>query len=390
MFIKKIYFLAQGNFSLRLIPASPRANSSEIINALRSQALHLYSMKFTRHFLALLACLVSLGPLSSLNALAAFDDCKELFPDQRIPSTQQIGRDLCFDSFAIYYSPLDKKPIYTVEKLNKEQFSTPHPRRSNQFYEEARLPFGERALLSDYRGSGYDRGHNAPAGDMSNERSMAQSFSLANMMPQARQNNQGIWAKNVEEPTRAYIKRSVGDIYVFTGSTGNRGSIGKGRVTIPSHLYKLVYDPSRKTAWAYWVENTNEASMSPPISYQELVQKTGIDFHLPINGNADGSALKTPELLPVKAPKEIMGGWYPVFFDNYDANKVNGIIAQAKAGRIASIQIQFDRNSDLANKLASQIEVQGGITANFIQSSPPDSPSVSYESNRVTAIIRSK
>jgi endonuclease G len=155
----------------------------------------------------LLVLTVLVGLLNPLSAFALFDECKELFPQQQIPSTQEVGRDLCFDSFAVYYSPRDKKPIYTVEKLSREQLLAPHPKRSNQFYEEARLPLAERSLLSDYRGSGYDRGHNAPAGDMTKERSMAQSFSLANMMPQARQNNQGIWAKNVEEPTRLYVKR---------------------------------------------------------------------------------------------------------------------------------------------------------------------------------------
>ena len=220
--------------------------------------------------------------LTNFNAFAIFDDCKDLFPKQQVPTSPELGRDLCFDGFAIYYSPQDKKPIYTVQKLHRDQFVGPHPRRTNQFYEEARLPYAERAQLSDYRGSGYDRGHNAPAGDMSADKSMAQSFSLANMMPQARQNNQGIWAKNVEEPTRQYVKRAAGDIYVYTGSIGNAGSIGNGRVTIPSHLFKLVYDPNRNSAWAYWVENTNEANMNPPISYEALVQKTGIDFHLPI------------------------------------------------------------------------------------------------------------
>jgi len=236
-------------------------------------------MKTFRKLLVLSALLGLLGPPS---AFALFEECKDLFPQQQIPASQEAGRDLCFDSFAIYYSPGDKKPIYTVEKLSREQLSAPHPKRSNQFYEEARLPMAERSLLSDYRGSGYDRGHNAPAGDMTNERSMAQSFSLANMMPQARQNNQGIWAKNVEEPTRLYVKRVTGDVYVYTGSTGNSGSIGNSRVTIPSHLYKLVYDASKNKAWAYWIENTNEATMRPPISYQELVQKTGIDFQLPL------------------------------------------------------------------------------------------------------------
>ena len=354
---------------------------------LEVELIHLEPMKLIRNFLILAAL------SASLNALAAFDDCKDLFPGQQLPTTPQAGRDLCFDSFAIYYSPQEKKPIYTVEKLNREQLSTPHPRRSNQFYEEARLPFVERSLLSDYRGSGYDRGHNAPAGDMSNERSMAQSFSLANMMPQARQNNQGIWAKNVEEPTRAYVKRAAGDIYIYTGSTGNNGSIGRSRVTIPSHLYKLVYDPSKNTAWGYWIENTNEARMTPPITYQELVEKTGIDFHLPINQEASKGSLENnaaTEPLKTKAQKTPMGGWYPVFFDDYSASKLNSVIANIKTGKVASIQIQYDRNEVLAKQIASQIGTQTNLQVSLIQSSPPESSTVTYERNRVTLIVRSK
>ncbi|QWE02908.1 DNA/RNA non-specific endonuclease [Polynucleobacter sp. JS-JIR-II-b4] len=340
-------------------------------------------MKFLRHLLALVAVSVS------LNAQAAFEECKDLFPAQQIPTSPQVGRDLCFDSFAIYYSPQDKKPIYAVEKLSREQLSATHPRRSNQFYEEARLPFSERALLSDYRGSGFDRGHNAPAGDMSNERSMAQSFSLANMMPQARQNNQGIWAKNIEEPTRAYVKRAAGDIYVFTGSIGNRGSIGKSRVTIPSHLYKLVYDSNKNTAWAYWIENTNEATMNPPISYQELIQKTGIDFHLPVGEGNKTSSIST-EAHEIMRQKNLVGGWYPIFFDDYSLNKLNDVVNNIKSGKVASIQIQYDHNESLAKQIASQIESQTKLKVSPIQSSPPESSTVTYERNRVTLIVRSK
>ena len=337
-----------------------------------------------RRLRKLLLLVVLLAPIS---AFALFNDCKDLFPGQQIPTSTQVGRDLCFDGFAIYYSPQDKKPIYTVEKLSQERLSGQRPRRSNQFYEEARLPFTERAQLSDYKGSGYDRGHNAPAGDMNTDKSMAQSFSLANMMPQARQNNQGIWAKNIEEATRLYVKRVPGDIYVYTGSVGNAGSIGKGRVTIPTHLYKLVYDPAKNSAWAYWIENTNEASMTPPISYQELVQKTGIDFHLPVDQTAPAPK---PIAAQAALQKGAVGGWYPIFFDQYSPTKINGLVAQIKAGKVASIEIQYDRNLGLAQKVASQIQSQSSAAATLIQSSPPESPEIQYERDRVTAIVRLK
>jgi len=218
-----------------------------------------------------------------LNALALFEECKEYFPEQRIPVvTTQVGRDLCFDSFAVFYSPHTKKPIYTVEKLNRERLSGEKVERTNRFYEEARLRKNERATLNDYKNSGYDRGHNAPAGDMLNERAMAQSFSLANIMPQASENNRGIWAKSVEMATRKYALRAEGDVYVFTGSVGEIEKIGNGGVTVPSHIFKLVYDQAKNRAWAYWIENKNEARMHAPISYEELVKLTGIDFCLRI------------------------------------------------------------------------------------------------------------
>lgn len=230
--------------------------------------------------------------------------------------------------------------------------------------------------------------HNVPAGDMTSEKGMAQSFSLANMMPQARQNNQGIWAKRVEEPTRMYIKRAQGDVYVFTGSVGNAGSIGKSRVTIPSHLYKLVYDPNKKLAWAYWVENADDAQMSAPISYAELIQKTGIDFHLPVE-IAESKPIKSATK-GASAPRQLVGGWYPVFFDQYSPEKVAALISNIKSGRVASIELQYDRNLNLAQSLAKEIEAQSSIVVTFSQSSPPDSPNVTYERNRVIAIVRTK
>lgn len=216
-------------------------------------------------------------------AHAAFEDCKDYFPPSGVPKVTGKNklRDLCFDSFAVMHSGESKTPLYTVEKLNRARLADAKDEsRTDRFYEEARVPSAERARLSDYKGSGYDRGHMAPAADMPNPAAMAQSFSLANMVPQAQENNRGVWAKRVEAATRQYVERAQGDVYVFTGPvfSGPVKTIGESRVWVPSHLYKLVYDVNSKRAWAFWVENTDDARISRPISYQELVQRTGIEF----------------------------------------------------------------------------------------------------------------
>lgn len=228
--------------------------------------------------------LVAICTMAASTAFAQFEHCRDQFPEGRVPVTKLQGRDLCFDSFAVYYSPRDKKPIYTVERLNRQRLQDAREERTEVFYEEARLRSTERAMLSDYSRSGFDRGHNAPAADMPNPNAMAQSFSLANMMPQARENNRGLWAKSVEKPTRQYVaRRAKGDVFVYTGSVGEAGRIGFGRVVVPTHLFKLVYDQARGDAWAYWIENTDDARMRPLVTYSEIKQLTGIDFGLPIN-----------------------------------------------------------------------------------------------------------
>jgi endonuclease G len=85
-----------------------------------------------------------------------------------------------------------------------------------------------------------------------------------------------------------------------------------------------------------------------------------------------------------------VGGWYPVFFDQYSAQKLSALVSNIKAGKVASVQIQYDRNLELAQKLAQEIQMQSGLQATLSHSSPPDSPNVIYERNRVTAIVRSK
>lgn len=150
--------------------------------------------------------------------------------------------------------------------------------RTNRFFADARLPRAERAELSDYQGSGYARGHMAPAADMAGATAMAQSFSLANMIPQNPTGNSGPWAK-IEKDTRSYTMRATGDVYVLTGPVFDGASpvIGQG-VRVPTHLFKLVYDPQAGRAWAHWLANAADAKMAKPISYAELAARTGMEL----------------------------------------------------------------------------------------------------------------
>lgn len=222
------------------------------------------------------------GP--TLAAEQGFKSCSQFFPGAtpRVTNSSQLAlRELCFDAFAVLHSGVSKTPLFAVEKLTREQLTDAKDEvRTNRFFADARLPSKERASLEDYKSSGFDRGHMAPAADMPTAQAMAQSFSLANMVPQAPENNRGVWAKSVEKATRKYVQRARGPVYVFTGPVFPKQpeTIGNDHVWVPSYLYKLVYDASANRAWAFWVENRNNAQGGKPISYPELVKRTGIEF----------------------------------------------------------------------------------------------------------------
>lgn len=143
-----------------------------------------------------------------------------------------------------------KTLIYVAERLNRQiLLAAQGQKRTDKFFADARLPRGGRAELDDYRGSGWARGHMAPAGEMGTPAAMAQSFSLADIVPQAQKQNSGPWAK-IKEDTRRYVMRARGDVFVITGPVFEPGAqrIGAGGVAMPSHLFKLVTTERRGRA----------------------------------------------------------------------------------------------------------------------------------------------
>jgi len=218
--------------------------------------------------------------VSGSQAHTRFDQCRRFFPAGKppvVPAGPAL-RELCFSSFAILHSGQTKTPVFVAQRLNRSMLIQGQGLgRTERFYPEARLPSAERAELDDYRNSGYSRGHMAPAADMHTVEAMAQSFSLANMVPQDQRHNSGPWNK-IESDTRKYIMRAKGDVYVFTGPVYiNRSkTIGASEVAVPDYLYKVVYDATTRRAWVHWQANSPGAKVSPPISYEEFVRRTGL------------------------------------------------------------------------------------------------------------------
>ena len=210
---------------------------------------------------------------------ADFSACAEHFPGY-VPAVAWPGqqRPLCFDRFAVLYSGESKTPVYTVERLTAASVQAAQGvKRVDRFYPEARLPSAARAQLADYAGSGWDRGHMAPAGDMPTDAAKAQSFSLANMVPQAPQLNQRDWSQ-IEQATRRYAERSGGDVFVFTGPAFSQqpATIGRNQVWVPSQTWKVVFSRADRRVWAYWMDNNNGPHSLKPIDYAEFVRRSGI------------------------------------------------------------------------------------------------------------------
>lgn len=192
------------------------------------------------------------------------------------PSLKPRTQALCFRAFAVMHSGLSHTPLWSAEHLMSANVEAAESLvRRNTFHAEPALPMSDRAELSDYARSGYDRGHMAPNGDMPDPASQSQSFSLANMVPQVHANNSGIWV-GIESAVRQLAIRE-GEVYVVTGPAfvGDEIASLKGRVLVPTHLWKVVYSPQRRQAGAYLVTNDETRTYSS-LSVTDLEKMIGI------------------------------------------------------------------------------------------------------------------
>lgn len=194
---------------------------------------------------------------------------------------------LCRIGYAVNYNYNTKVAHYVVEHVTVNNLVKNAPRKDD-FREDPEVPAQHRQTLADYTGMGFDRGHVAPAADMTfDAKAMSESFFLTNMMPQVPGNNRGIW-KYLEENVR-YWAQVKGEVYVITGALFEGQPKMMNKVAIPSHVYKIIIDPKTGKQIAYLF--TNE-KLDPKlidnyaVSVATIEQKTGINFSPLLSNNA--------------------------------------------------------------------------------------------------------
>ena len=249
-------------------------------------------------FLPVVIVVLAVGPGPSRADTAPA--CPALFADGRAPvlinpKLEERTVPLCFEAFAVLHSGVSRTPLYAAERLTRAGVSAARRvERDDAFHDEDRLPADDRASLSDYVHSGFDRGHLAPAGDMPSPAAQTQSFSLANIVPQNRTVNRSLWA-GIEESVRR-LASERGELFVVTGPVfagRNVGSI-RGRVLIPTQLYKAIYDPRTGEAGAYLAANEAGAEWKA-VSIAALRDTAGIDVFPALPDAAKARTMDLPE-----------------------------------------------------------------------------------------------
>lgn len=177
------------------------------------------------------------------------DNCKVHSP-YGFAQTQKQAVPLCREGYISAYDPTAKIPVYVAYTLYPQNALGCFP-RTNAFVADKNAP--NSATPDEYAGTGYDKGHAAPDGDLSwSQQVEYESFLMTNMYPQHGSLNRGAW-KLLETSVRGWAvqQNQAFTIYVGAVYNGTEKKIGNG-VVVPEYYYKIVIN-NNTGASAGWV-----------------------------------------------------------------------------------------------------------------------------------------
>ncbi|XP_064283605.1 nuclease EXOG, mitochondrial [Passer domesticus] len=214
----------------------------------------------------------------------------------------------CYTNHALSYDQAKRVPRWVIEHISKQKMLGDADRRHCKFRPDPNIPLMFSAVNEDYLGSGWSRGHMAPAGDNKfSTRAMAETFYLSNIVPQNYENNAGFWNR-MEMYCRELTERFE-DVWVVSGpltlpQTDGDGKksvtyqvIGKDDVAVPSHLYKVILARRSRTSseplvlGAFVVPNNpigfNHHLTDFQVSVEDLERMSGLVFFPQVDKTKD-------------------------------------------------------------------------------------------------------
>jgi endonuclease G len=223
------------------------------------------------------APLLTAGLVNPPELVLRISDVSEGYPEDNLNDTL-----LRYTGFTISYNEDNEQPAWVAYILTKAEVQSGNEERSENFRPDKNISTGS-ATLKDYSGSGYDRGHMAPAADMKwSPVAMSESFLLSNMSPQEQGFNRGVWSR-LETKVRDWAVKND-SILVITGPVlkGINKYIGENRVGVPDYYFKVIADisaPSYKViAFLLGNRSSSDNIMKYAVSIDSLERITGYDF----------------------------------------------------------------------------------------------------------------
>ena len=183
------------------------------------------------------------------------------------------------------------------------------------------------------------------------------------MIPQDPQSNRGLWS-GIESAVRGLARKS-GKLYVVSGPIFQGATLKRlrGRVLVPTHIFKAVYDPKRKQAAAYLVEN-GDSDQWRNISIAELQQITGIDPFL--LGAMVGRQLPFFSLIVPFWVVWAFAGWkgmkdvWPAILVTGGSGTIGAVICQRLAADGCAVVVHANRHPKSAQQVVENITADGG------------------------------
>lgn len=217
-----------------------------------------------------------------------------------LPSYSENDCIIHYTGYTVSYDEASRIPLWVAYELTREEANDTISRKGN-FRQDDKAKVIQ-ADNDDYRGSGWSRGHMAPAGDFKwNDQAMWNTFYYTNCCPQDTNLNSGSW--NVLENKVRKWAREFGRVYVVTGSIigkDKNGKIGSHEVVVPDAFYKavLVYTNDSYYGIAFVMSNspTTQRLSDSHLSINDLEKLTGMDFFPALDDSIEETIEDTVDL----------------------------------------------------------------------------------------------